>query len=642
MKTTIEKLQRDVQHRDVTIDKRNVDEGNRTIEIAFSSETPVERWYGNEILDHAPGAVRLGRMESGGAVLVDHEARDHVGVVESVSIDSDRVGRALVRLGESERASEIFKDIVDGIRRHISVGYRIHQVIIEENKDSADVYRVTDWEPHEISFVSVPADASVGIGRSVGDEPETEVKLETETEVIHPMEDRTLDKNDKQDEAEVVTITANDRSALEGEVRKNELARITDITEIASKFEQVDLGKDFIKSGGSVDEFNKVLLERIGTGKHKSVPDADIGLTDKEIRAFSFVKAINALANPSSRSAQEDAAFEFECSEAAAVRSGVAGVGIRVPVDILRQSIQSVMGKRDLSVGTATAGGHTVSTDLLASSFIDILRNNMVVAQRATTLTDLVGNIAIPRQTGGATAYWVAEAVAITESQQAFDQVTLSPETVGAFTDFSRKLMLQSSIDVEAFVRSDLTRVLALEIDRVCINGSGSSNQPEGILNVTGIGDVAGGTNGAAPDWADIVDLESAVAADNANVGDLVYVTNQKVRGRLKKTFVDSGSNAERVWDTRAGNQPLNGLEALVTNQVPSNLVKGSSGAVCSAILYGNFSDLILAMWGGLDITVDPYTGSTSGNVRVVALQDVDVAVRHPESFAAMLDALTA
>jgi HK97 family phage major capsid protein len=260
-----------------------------------------------------------------------------------------------------------------------------------------------------------------------------------------------------------------------------------------------------------------------------------------------------------------------------------------------------------------------------------------VVGLGANMMNNLVGNIAIPRQTGGATAYWVAESGAVTESQAAFDQVTLSPETVGAFSDISRRLLLQSSMDVEAFVRNDLATTLALEIDRAAINGSGSSNQPTGILNVSGIGSVVGGTNGAAPDWADIVDLESAVAVDNADVGTLGYLTNSAVRGKLLQTEKAS-STGQFIW---TDNNTLRGYKAAVSNQVPSTLTKGSS-SVCSAIIFGNWNDLLIGTWGGIDINIDTSTGSASGTVRVVALQDVDVAVRHAESFAAMQDATTA
>jgi HK97 family phage major capsid protein len=348
---------------------------------------------------------------------------------------------------------------------------------------------------------------------------------------------------------------------------------------------------------------------------------------------------MNALANPQDRRAQESAAFEIECSNAAQQqRSDGEMRGYTVPVDVLRPSREG--SQRDLVVGTSTAGGHTVATDLLAESFIDLLRNNMALqGLGARMLTDLNGNIAIPRQTGGATAYWVAESGAPTESQQAFDQVAMTPKTVGAYTDISRKLLLQSSIDVEAFVRQDLAVTLALAIDLAGINGSGSSNQPRGVLNTSGIGSVVGGTDGAAPDYADIVGLETAVAVDNAAIGSLGYLTNAAVRGKLKLTEKFSGTNGNPVWED--GNN-LNGYSAAVSNQVPSNLTKGSASGICSAIMFGNWADLLIGMWGGLDLMVDPFTSSTSGTVRIVALQDVDVAVRHAESFSAMVDALTA
>jgi len=255
----------------------------------------------------------------------------------------------------------------------------------------------------------------------------------------------------------------------------------------------------------------------------------------------------------------------------------------------------------------------------------------------STLLTDLNGNIAIPRMTGGATGYWVGEGNAPTESQQAFDQVTLSPNTVAAYTEFSRKLLLQSSMDIEALVRGDLARVLALAIDYAAINGSGSSNQPKGILNQTGIGAVVGGTNGLAPIWSHVVDLETEVAIDNAAIGSLHYLTNTRVRGKLKQTE-KAASTANFIWSEGG---ELNGYSTAVSNQVPSNLTKGSSSGICSAILFGNFADLLIGMWGGLDIQVNPYSLDTTGSVRVTAFQDCDIAIRHPESFAAMVDALT-
>ncbi|TXH48131.1 MAG: phage major capsid protein [Desulfurellales bacterium] len=358
----------------------------------------------------------------------------------------------------------------------------------------------------------------------------------------------------------------------------------------------------------------------------RQAPSAVIGMNAREVQQYSLVRAIWASVQNDWRGAE----LEREASVAVARQLRREPQGFFVPAD---------WAQRDLLVGTNTAGGHTVATELLAQSFIDLLRNAMVVrAAGATILSGLVGNIAIPRQTGGATAYWVAENGAPTESQQAFDQVTMSPKTVGAFTDISRRLLMQSSLDVESFVRSDLATVLALAIDLASLHGTGSSNQPTGVAATSGIGSVAGGTNGLAPAWSHLVGLETEVAIDNADVNRLAYITNAKVRGKLKQ--VEKASNTGLfLWAD--GAQPVNGYPAYISNQVSSALTKGSSSGVCSAIFFGNWADLIIGLWGGLDILVDPYTGSTAGTVRVVALQDVDIAVRHAESFAAMLDALT-
>lgn len=616
-----------IAHRDIPIDRAAIDGERRSIAVAFSSELPYERAWGVEILDHDPRSIRLGRLADGGPLLMDHDPRDHVGVIESVHVGADRVGRAVVRFGRSARAEEIYQDVLDGIRRHVSVGYMIHEA--DEGNDPGR-FRVTDWEPLEISLVSVPADTSVGVGRAADlGEASPPTQPETEEHTMSEPAEQTLNP-------EPIERAAIDRAAIEraasANAAKAESKRVADILAIGELFAKRGgdrMAHEALKEGLTVEQFRERMLQHQAA---QPLPSAHIGLSPREAKQFSFLRAINALANPTDRKAQEAASFERECSEAVGAKFGREARGFYVPQDVQT---------RDLVVGTATAGGHTVSTDLLAASFIDLLRNRMMVmSMGARLLTGLNGNIAIPRQTGGATAYWVAESGAPTESQQAFDQVTMSPKTVGAYTDISRKLLLQSSIDVEAFVRGDLATVLALAIDLAAINGSGSSNQPRGILNTSGIGDVAGGTNGLAPAWAHIVELETDVAVANADVGTLGYLTNAKVRGKLKQTEQFSTTNGMPVW--RDGGNPLNGYRAGVSNQVPSNLDKGTSSGVCSAILFGNWADLIIGQWGTLDLMVDPYSNSTSGTVRVVALQDIDVAVRHAVSFSAMLDALTA
>ena len=189
-----------------------------------------------------------------------------------------------------------------------------------------------------------------------------------------------------------------------------------------------------------------------------------------------------------------------------------------------------------------------------------------------------------------------------------------------------------------SLVMNDLATVLGLTIQASALNGGGA-NQPVGVMATAGIGSVVGGANGAAPTWKNIVDLETAVAVANAMVGSLGYITNAKVRGTLKNSFKPSATTGIPLWAD--GAVPLNGYKAAVTNAVPSNLTKGTSSGVCSAILFGNWADLFIGLWSGVDLTVNPYALDTSGAVRITAFQDVDVAVRHTGSFAAMLDALT-
>jgi HK97 family phage major capsid protein len=211
---------------------------------------------------------------------------------------------------------------------------------------------------------------------------------------------------------------------------------------------------------------------------------------------------------------------------------------------------------------------------------------------------------------------------------------------VGAWVDASRRLLIQSSVDVEALIQRDLAAGLAVAIEAAAINGTSTSSQPTGILNTSGIGTSTGGANGAAPTWANIVALESELGIDNADIGALAYLTNARVRGKLKQTTKSTSAVTGFVWDD--GEFPLNGYRAAVTSNVPSNITKGTTTGSLSAIIFGNFSDLLLGFWGnGIDILVDPYTGSSAGTVRIRSLADVDVAVRHAESFAAMPDALT-
>jgi HK97 family phage major capsid protein len=652
--------------RSATLTREAINTDARTIEFTLSSEEPYDRWWGREVLSHDPSAIRLGRLNSGRhPLLVDHSTRDQVGVIEKAWVGDDRRLRCIARFGKSARAQEIYQDVCDGIRSLVSVGYQIHELKLSKQSDTeGDEYLVTDWEPHEGSIVAVPADPTVGVGREA-EELFVRSLLNRSTPPVKPStKEKPMDPVIETKPTEKVEAQPVDHKRAAEQATAQERQRMRDITTLGAKFGKAKEAEAAIEAGTAYDAFRETVFTNLEkSGALKIAEPGEIGLTKKEVQQFRFTNLIAATLFPDDVGVRKLAGFEMACARAAADKredgkADRAGA-FCIPVDVLssplgmsadqaraaadmaiaRAMAAGRMGQRDLVVGTATAGGHLVATDLLASSFIDLLVNQLsVMRMGATMLTGLQGNIAIPRATAGSTGYWVAENGAPTESQQAFDQIALTPKTVGAFVDYSRRMLLQSSISVEAFVRMDIARTIALMIDLGALNGSGSSNQPRGVMNTVGIGSVAGGTNGLAPTWDHIVDLESALATVNAPTGSLGYLTNAKVRGRLKKTQQFSGTNGRAVWE---GNE-LNGYAATVSNQVPSNLTKGSASGVCSAILFGNWSDLIIGMWGGLDIMLDPYTGATAGTRRVVALQDVDVTVRYAQSFAMMADALTA
>ena len=558
----------------------------RTFEFPFSSEYPVARYFGNEILSHEGKAADLSRLNDGAPLLFNHNPDRVIGVVERAYIDGNkRRGYARVRFSRNPFAQEILSDVKDGVLRNVSFGYSIDKM---EERGSGD-FVATAWSPYEISVVSVPADPGVGIGRSLEDD--NAASAAPTPDPIPSMEN-----------------TTPDLAVVRAEAAEAERARISDITSLCTKHGMEDLGRQMVESGRSIDEARAAVLDKFNIPQETvTMQAADIGLSEKESRSFSFLRAINYLSNPTDRSAREAAAFEIEASEAAAAKLGRQSRGITIPQDVLR---------RDLNVGTASAGGNLVATELDAGSFIDLLRNASALDQAgATVLTGLTGNVAIPRQSGAATAYWVAESGSPTESQQTVDQVSLVPRTVAAYTDFSRRLMIQSSIDVENMVRSDLASVIALKIDAAGLYGTGSNSEPLGLKNTTGIGTVDFAA--AAPTFTEVVDLESDVATANALLGTPVYLMNAAMRGNLKTTKKDAGSGIFLMEGTE-----VNGYTGVLSNQVASG-----------DLWFGNFADLIIGYFSGLDLMVDPYTHSTSGTVRVVAMQDVDIAVRHPESF---------
>ena len=573
--------------RAVSAEKKVIDVEARRVQIAVSSEEPVERGYGNEVLDHSERSIDLSFLNSGRApLLLDHDPRQQIGVVESVTLDgSARRLRATVRFGKNGLAKDVFDDVSDGIRSNISVGYQVNKL----EQDGKGSYRAVDWLPMEVSVVSIPADRTVGVGRSADDD------LQHRTTNSTPQKEATMSEFDIEAvKAEAVRAAAKDHA---------------EIYALGGKHQQRDMAEKAVAEGRTLAEFRGELLNVIG---NKPLDNTEIGLAPKEVRQFSLLKAIRAHANPTDRAAQQAAAFELEASAAASEAYGREAQGIMIPNEVLRS-----WAVRDLNT---TDDAAVIADDFRGGSFIDVLRNQSSVMQAgATMLSGLSGNVKIPKKTAASSASWIStEGGAASESEPTLGQVTMAPKTLGAFTDITRLMMMQSSLDIEALVRNDLSTAIALAIDLGALAGSGSSGQPTGVKNTSGIN---APTNFAAanPTFAEVVAMETAVAEDNALSGNLAYIAPAGMYGALKTTAKDAGSGQFVVGPD--GN--MNGYNTIVSNQVTAG-----------DLYFGNFADLLIGMYGGLDIVVDPYTSSTSGTVRIVALQTCDVAVRHAVSFA--------
>lgn len=652
---------RPLLERSVRIDRAAVDVEARTVELAFSSETPVERWWGNEILDHAPASVRLERLNGGAhPLLVNHDPDRQPGVVEQASIDTDRRGRAKGRFGKSAFASEIFQDVQDEIRSLVSVGYVIHRVV-EESKPKPDVegatprreiggeeflrmlsagkrdgtedelptYRVVDWEPYEISLVAIPADATVGIGRSI-DIPEQPAQAETTQRTI--METTAAP-------APAPQVTVPDPRLHDENARKAvRLAEVNEIIATGEQYTRYDghkLAAQAVREGKDIKWFTDELLKRMASPATETGPS--IGLTDKEVKRYSVSRAILGLiaAQKGDQAAWKAAAFERECHDAVIKQTGrePQNGGILVPYDVqarrqidqrVTQAMRVLAGlppteQRDLTVSPANAGGYIVATDNLAGSFIDLLRNrSRVVEAGAVVLPGLKNSVTIPKQTAAGTFYWLStEATSITESQLTLGQLALSPKNGGAYTEISHQLMIQSAPAADMLVMDDLSKVCALGVDSAAIAGSGAAGQPTGIINTAGIGAVTGTTLA----YAGIIEFQTDVASANALSNQFSYMTTPAVAGLLmsRQRFASTDTP---LWNGNLLDATMAGFPARATVQMPA-----------AAMLGGDFSQVLIGEWGGLELALNPFANFQAGIIGIRAWVTIDIGVRVAGAF---------
>ena len=637
--------------RELSIVEKSVDEESRTAEFSVSSDKPYERWFGSEILDHSEKSIRMDRFKNG-AALRDTHYGDQIGIIEKAWIDSkEKKLRIKARFSKSTpRADEVFKDITDGIRRNVSIRYIVHEMILEKENDEGAVYRVTDWEPIHASMEPDPADFSVGVGRS-NENKETTIQLDANKNI----EEQVNEFNKTSSNIKILfnkkeskkMLTPEEQAALEKEQKEKmekavkdagaaETERVRAINSIANDFKKNVPGLDkmadeAIGKGTSEAEFRKDVMAKFKDPQTLRTPDTELGMGKKDIKDYSIRKII---LYQLGKLSEKDLGLELDAARALEKQLGNWNSkenGILIPADIMHRRTELNFNRlstneRGLLAGTDASGGYTVKDQYVPQSFIEMIQNALAFAKvGVNVLTGLVGNIPMTRELDNYTYYWAGEGSGITESDITFGQETMSPKKGGALGRFSYEFLNQSSLAVESYIERRLAIACALGGDRAIGYGTGTSNQPKGIKNWTGIGSTVVGTDF---DLADALAMEASILDSvGAAYGNPQWLAKGSIRSLLKGREQFSGTGK-----TLVDNNEMIGYDFKnISNQFDAN-----------DLMLGIFSTVIYGMWDMFSVKASEFddTAFKAGDVLVRGLQFVDTFVEQPGAIE-VVDALT-
>lgn len=586
-----------------------VDAESRTITFPFSSEAPVQRWYGSEILVHDETSMDASRLNNSAPLLYNHNLDDVIGVVERAWTNAqDRRGYATVRFAKTARADEVLGMVQDRILPNVSFMYQINDAIEDPKKNEM---RVRSFTPLEVSIVTVPADNSVGIGRAWADQ-ETEVRVER-IEATPAQQDRATSTantakgasvmSDVQTTAAAPAVVTEQQFQAQSPIAYEQSRKQAIINLVRANNLDERIGNAWISQGASMEQVSSDILA-ILQERSKSNPTASaasIGMEKSDVRRYSLMKAIRASATGN----WSEATLEHEASQEVAKRTGRDGrtsSSFFLPYDVQTRDAL-VSGTGQYLVGTNNQG------------FIELLRNQMVAYQMgATRLSGLVGNVTIPKQTVGATAYWLStETTSITEGNQTFAQLALTPRTVGAYTQISRLLQLQSSPDAESLILADLAKQVAIAADLAVLYGTGTE-QPTGITQTASIGTLASGTSF---DMADILEFQTDVAANNALNGSFGYVTTAATAALAMTRPTFTGS-VDAIWKGNVLSGMMGGFKAMTSAQMTAG-----------TMLAGSWDTCVVGEWGVLELAVNPNDNFAQGLTGLRAFFTMDVGVKY-------------
>ena len=657
----------------------NVEEKETGIlEFSISSDEPYERWFGTEILSHKDGAVNLIRLNNSANILYNHNRDDYIAVcIKGWLQDGKTRVRTKWNLENPDYSlpKRIYTDVAAGILKNTSVGYSYDELLFEE-KDGQDIITATRWTPFEGSIVTVPADHTVGVGRSyfdlaqsageaVGKPPnweELEQRVDAVTETVDNFISGVRDMGDE-NSSTTLEVTREEDLIQERE-------RAEAIYAAGHKYNCPDLAQKALKEGWSVAEFRSQILESGQQQKPVARTTDPLGMSEKEQKDYSLTRAIEAALNGHFRNAGFEKEIHDELVKKAKETYGYTeSKNVLIPVYDLsvnhKQADETYASMarsaayrnylnhtyyRNQQIGDPQLGGNLVETELLAERFIDIFRNKSILRRMGMqSLTGLIGNVDIPKQISGAidgnSVYWVGEDVPVGKIAARFGLVKLRPKNVGSYMYMTRSMLLHSSIGMNNFCRRELAIALALGMDRAGISGTGINEEPLGILNIGGVNVVIFGPDGGIPSWEKLVQFETKIATANADERTMGWALNSRMRGELKSRQKFAGTNGETLWqNAMVGSNEgyVNGYRVGVSNQIPGNLVKGN-GTNLNAMIFGDWSRLICGEWGTYELAANPFTdnGFLSGGIQVRIIHTCDFAVTQEKAFSVATDVST-
>lgn len=630
--------------RTISIERAENADGETVYRASLSSETPVQDfpWSPPLTLSHTRNAVDMSRAENGLPLLDNHDGmyssvRNMLGRIHNIGIERKRLVGELVFSEANPEAQTVRAMVDEGTITDMSIRADIHRVKrIEENGETVRI-EALEWTPVEASVVPVGADGSVGIGRSKSNQADEsangDIAMGDKTQAEKTSADNDDDGDDVATQVQRTRVEPG-RQAIDADravkLEENRIQAIRSLGEINNVgHETVDA---WITQGYTLDQVADNLLEiHRKRGESGAESKGHIGLSDNETQSYSLCRAILAAHSEN----WKDAGFELECHKAVAERTGkLPDKGtFYVPLEVQRRAMPLVNGAveniarksgltpaqivRDLNVAAGGAGGFLTQTTNVG--FDELMRNiSFAFRMGVQRLTGLRDNVAIPRQSAAATAEWLtSETDSPTESQQTFVQLLMTPKTVSAYTELSRQLLLQATMDAEGLVNSDLAAVAALAVDAAVLNGSGASGQPEGLDNTTGIGAVTG----TSLDYAGVLNFQEDVAAGNIMPMAGGYVTTPAVASLMMQRVKFTGT-ASPLWEGNLWEGNMVGFNAMSTNQVAA-----------ANMYFGDWSKAIVGEWGVLEVETNPYANFPAGIIGVRAMYSVDVGVRYPAAF---------